>query len=194
MRTRLVIGIFMLSASLAAAQDKMVEKLRKAIIEEEANQNLNKAIEAYEDILTEFDRDRQTAATALFHLAECYLKQGKKEQASAAYKRVVREFSDQNKLAEASRNHLSKTDGLSQNIDGPTRAALQAEAESRRKYRALLQAEISLLEGQIQEAEKQVKVGVISPNDPGIVGFKRTLLELQRKAVLFDAGGPPSTR
>src|SRR5688572_20933552 len=109
MKTRLVFGILMLSAGLAGAQDKMVEKLRKAIIEEEANQNLNKAIEAYQAILTEFDRERQTAATALFHLAECYRKQGKKEQAIAAYKRVVQEFSDQKRLAETSRNHLSKT-------------------------------------------------------------------------------------
>ena len=141
MKTRLFFGILMLSAGLAAAQDKLGEKLRKAIVEEEANQNLNKAIEAYQAILTEFDRERQTAATALFHLAECYRKQGKREQAIAAYKRVVQEFSDQNRLAGTSRNHLSKTYGLSQNIDIATREALiqaqqaqhaKVEAETRR--------------------------------------------------------------
>ena len=200
MKTRFVFGILMLSANLAVAQDTMVEKLRKAIIEEEANKNLNKAIEAYQAILTEFDRERQTAATALFHLAECYRKQGKKEQAIAAYKRVVQEFSDQNRLAETSRNHLSKTYGLSQNISVATREALiqaqhdKLQAEVRSKYSALLQAEISLIEGQIQEAEKQVKVGVISPYDPHVVGLKRTLLELQRKLVVFDPEGPPSNR
>jgi tetratricopeptide (TPR) repeat protein len=200
MKIRLVIAIVMLTAGLAAAQDKMAEKLRKAIVEEEANKDLNKAIEAYQAIMTEFDRERQTAATALFHLAECYRKQGKKEQAITAYQRVVREFSDQNKLAEASRNHLSKNYGLNQDLAGRPKLTpsdiqyLAAEAEARRKYKELLQAEISLIEGQIQWAEKQVKVGVMSPNGPEMVGLKRTLLELQRKLVLFDAGGPPSNR
>ena len=70
----------------------------------------------------------------------------------------------------------------------------EAEAETRRKYRALLQAEVSLVEGQIQEAQKKVEMGVMSPNGPEMVGLKLTLLALQRKLVVFDGGGPPSTR
>jgi len=200
MKKGLVFGILMLSAGFPAAQDKMGEKLRKAIVEEEANQNLNKAIEGYQAILTEFDRERPTAATALFHLGECYRKQGKREQAIAAYRRVVQEFSNQSKLAEASRNHLTKTYGLSQDIVVSTREALieaqhaEVEAEVRRKYRVLLQAEIGLIEGQIQEAQKKVEMGVMSPNGPEMVALKRTLLELQRKLVIFDGGSPPLYR
>src|ERR1039457_5276610 len=97
-----------LAPGLCAAQDKMAEALRKGIVEEDTNQNLNAAIQSYQSVVTQYDEDRKSAATALFRLAECYRKQGKNDQATAAYKRVVQEFADQNKLAEQSRSHLPK--------------------------------------------------------------------------------------
>ena len=164
MKTTLALAILMLSASLAGAQDKMAEQLRKGIVEEEANQNLDKAIQTYQSILAQFDQGRPTAATALFHLAECYRKQGKKDEAIAAYKRVLQEFPDQNKLAAASRDHLSKTYSISQSqspILSPTVVEQRKSAEARLWYRALLLEEIALLEQQWELSKK----GLCGPHE-----------------------------
>jgi hypothetical protein len=75
MKKTLALLLFICMAGMAVAQDKMADQLRKAIVEEEANQNLDKAIAAYNDILKQYDDHRITAATALFHLADCYRKQ-----------------------------------------------------------------------------------------------------------------------
>jgi tetratricopeptide (TPR) repeat protein len=88
-------------------QDRLADQLRKGIVQEETGQNLDKAIEAYRAIVAQFDDERKTAATALFRLAECSRKAGKREQAVAAYQRVVREFGDQASLVEPSRRQLT---------------------------------------------------------------------------------------
>jgi len=188
MKSKLILTILMLSASLAMAQDKMADQLRKAIIEEESNQNLDKAIQAYQSILKQFDQERQTAAMALFHLADCYRKQGKSNQAIAAYKRVAQEFGDQTQLADASRNYLSKTYGLSQEqlAAGGNREAIAA----RREYRRLIEEEIRLAEMQIAGLEKRVQTGGISPSGPEMIAARRELLDMQRTLVAFDAGAP----
>ncbi|MBZ5497341.1 MAG: tetratricopeptide repeat protein [Acidobacteriia bacterium] len=199
MRTHLALAILMLSASLAAAQDKMADQLRKAIVEEEANQNLDKAIQAYQSILAQFDEERKTAATALFHLADCYRKQGKTEQAMAAYRRVVQEFSDQTKLADASRNYLPKASGISQNQPTAASSASSpqqvAEArkvlEARQRYRELLQKEIVLVERQIMTMQQRVEIGAVSPGGPEMTALMKELLELQRTMAAFDAGALP---
>lgn len=108
MKPKLTLLIVVLTAGLAGAQDRLADQLRKAIVEEESYQNLDKAIQAYQNIVAQFDEERRTAAAALFHLAECYRKQGKSGMAAPVYQRVVREFPDQTKLADASRNYLPK--------------------------------------------------------------------------------------
>jgi tetratricopeptide (TPR) repeat protein len=208
MKTTLALAILMLSASLAGAQDKMAEQLRKGIVEEEANQNLDKAIQTYQSILTQFDQGRPTAATALFHLAECYRKQGKKDEAIAAYRRVAQEFPDQNKLASASRDHLSKTYGISQNpreypylstsgnarvvsTSSPTITEQRKSEEARLWYRALLLEEIALLEQQLESYNQRVYIGTLQRNGPEMTALKRDILELKRTLAAFDAGAMP---
>lgn len=192
MRSTLALAMLVLSTSLAGAQDPLTEQLKKAVVDEEVNQNLDKAIQAYQAILTRFEEERQTAATALFRLAACYRKQGRKEQAIAAYRRVVDEFRDQNKLVEASRKLLSTTYGLSVHstqVVSVTGDAQQADA--RRRYRASLVEEIDLLRDQIQQAQKRVEVGNAAPNGPEIVGLKRDILAVERALAAFDAGVAP---
>ncbi len=189
MKARLALAILMMSASLAAAQEKMTDQLRKAIVEEEGNQNLDKAIQAYQSILAQYDEERQTAATALFHLADCYRKLGKKDQAIAAYRRVVKEFQDQTKLANTSRTYLTKTYGLS---EAPAAVpANKPDSDARRRYREILLAEIALMTGQIESLQKRVEIGGISPGGPEMTGAKLQLLELQRTLAAFDAGALP---
>jgi tetratricopeptide (TPR) repeat protein len=114
MKTAVFTVFLVCSAAFAMAQERLADQLRKGIVQEEANQNLEKAIQAYQAIVAQFDQDRKAAATALFRLAECYRKTGKREQAVAAYQRVVREFSDKASLVEPSRQQLASTYGISE--------------------------------------------------------------------------------
>src|SRR5262245_2323636 len=46
----------------ASAAESIKEKLQKGFFEEEANQNIDGAIQAYQSILTQFDEERKIAA------------------------------------------------------------------------------------------------------------------------------------
>ena len=65
-----------ITATTSAAQDGMSEDFRRGIVEEEANRNPVAAIQNYQAAIARFDEARQTAATALFRMAECYRKPG----------------------------------------------------------------------------------------------------------------------
>jgi len=107
MRTALLVAMLVAAAAPALAQERLADQLRKGIIEEEASQNLDKAIQAYQAIVARYDEDRKVAGTALFRLAECYRKAGKREQAITTYQRVVREFADQAAIVETSHQQLA---------------------------------------------------------------------------------------
>jgi tetratricopeptide (TPR) repeat protein len=95
MRAALTIAMIVCAAALAGAQERMADQLKKGIVQEEANQNAEKAIQAYKAIVAQYDEERAVAATALYRLGECYRKAGMRTDAQAAYQRVVREFADQ---------------------------------------------------------------------------------------------------
>ncbi|MDB6063834.1 MAG: Ankyrin repeat-like protein [Pedosphaera sp.] len=80
--------------------------LQKGLFEEEANRNLEAAIQAYQAVITQTDKDRQFAATAIFRLGECYRKQGKTNEANMQYQRIVREFADQTELVKLSQGYV----------------------------------------------------------------------------------------
>ncbi len=130
--TLALMALFVISGA-QGAQDPLAETLRKGVVQEETNQNLDAAIQAYQSVLTQFGEERKTAATALFRLAECYRKQGKNDLAMAAYKRVVAEFADQTKLAEQSRTVLARTFKV-QTPQAAGATSPQTE-EARRRYR-----------------------------------------------------------
>lgn len=73
------------------------ELLSKAVYEEEVNGDLEKAIEVYQTIVTEFPNHRPVAAEAYFHMGMCYEKLGKQE-AKQAYRQVIQNYADQNDL------------------------------------------------------------------------------------------------
>jgi len=200
MKKILAVLFLICMAQTAFAQNDMADLLRKAIVEEEANQDLGKAMAAYNDILMQYEEHRVTAATALFHLADCYRKQGKKEPAIAAYKRLLREFPEQVKLADASRNYLASTYNIhpQQDTESNKQAegfvqqleAMQAEAmrdETRRKVEIeglekrieVILRKIELTERQIQETRKAVDSGSLSPMD--LYPLEKELLSLQEQ-------------
>ena len=96
-------------ASHAATND-LTSALQRGLFEEEANHNLEAAAQAYQAVSARFDQDRKLAATAIFRLGEVYRKQGKTNEASAQYERIVREFSDQQTLVTLSRQNLAGLD------------------------------------------------------------------------------------
>jgi len=85
MKIKLALVFWVLTSCFAGAQEKTADQLRKAIVEEEVNQNLDKAIQAYQGIVAQYEEQRKTAATALMHLADCYRKQGKADVAVKTY-------------------------------------------------------------------------------------------------------------
>jgi tetratricopeptide (TPR) repeat protein len=180
----LAFAILMVGTTVAAAQDRMAESLRKGVVEEETKHNLNAAIQDYQTVLAQFDEARQTAATALFRIAECYRKQGKDDQAVAAYKRVAQEFADQGKLAEPSRSILANTYHAA-TADAPSNASKE---QARQAYRNTLVEELSLIEKRLQQVQRTVSLGVVGQD--ALANVKSELLQAQRQLYAFDAGIP----
>ncbi len=178
MAIKIALAILLALPSAAAAQEKLAEQLRKAIVEEEVNQKLDKAIQEYTKILAQYDEDRKVAATALFHFAECCRKLGQKDQAIAAYERVIRDFADQRQLTEASRNQLTSTYGVHGSQEKTTQLKRQQE---------LLQQEMMLVQEQIDSAEKKIAAGNAGAREDLITSTKE-LLELQIRLAELRAG------
>ncbi len=131
MRTLMTVAMIVGAAALAGAQERLADQLKKGIVQEEAGQNPEKAMQAYKAIVAQFDEDRRVAATALYRLAECYRKAGMRAEAQAAYQRVVREFSDQTALADPSRRQLMDTFGVSDlRTTRESEALLKAQRDS----------------------------------------------------------------
>ena len=168
----------------ASAQNRMDDQLRKAIVEEEANQNLNGAIQAYKAILAQYDEKRPTAAAALFHLADCYRKQGKNEQAITAYKRVVREFPEQTKLADTSRNYLISVYKIQpeRTNESPKETLTMPEPPPNQQlaqFRMLTEEQIKLVESQIQDAERRYRNGTAPSSE--VFELKKELINLKMR-------------
>jgi tetratricopeptide (TPR) repeat protein len=182
MKIRLALAFLTIATAVGAAQDRMVDSLRKGVVEEESKHDLNAAIEDYQAALSQFAEARQTAATALFRMAECYRKQGKDDRAMAAYQRVAREFADQGNLAEQSRSsltgayHQAAAEAPSNN---PHDQALKA-------YRDTLVEEVSMIKNELQAVQRRVGSGLVPPEELDRVKIK--LVQAERQLAAFDAG------
>jgi ankyrin repeat protein len=109
MKIKIILTAFALMAATglaAAATNDVATLVQRGLFEEEANHQLDAAIRNYREAIEQFDHDRPLAATAIFRLGECYRKQGKTNEASAQYERIVREFPDQTQLAQLSQGCL----------------------------------------------------------------------------------------
>src|SRR5215472_608150 len=93
--------------TLHASTNDLTSTLQTGLFEEEANHNLGAAIQAYQSVAAQFDKDRKLAATAIFRLGECYRKQGATNEAAAQYQRILRDFSEQTTLVTLSRENLT---------------------------------------------------------------------------------------
>lgn len=109
MKIKLCIGIFLLAAAACASAqtNRLTALLQQGLFEEQANRNLDAAIADYQSLASQFDQDRQLAATAVFRLGECYRAQGHTNEAAAQYQRILHDFSEQQTLARLSREDLA---------------------------------------------------------------------------------------
>jgi tetratricopeptide (TPR) repeat protein len=156
MITKLVLAFLLAIPSVAASQDKPADQLRSAIVEEEANHKLNKAIEAYTKIVSQYDENRKVAAIALFHLAECHRKLGQHDRALVAYQRVLQDFGDQTALVEASSSAIVHTSPAA----SEQMASFLDQILSRlQREQDRMQIEHQFMEKQLKDVEKRFKEG-----------------------------------
>jgi tetratricopeptide (TPR) repeat protein len=172
MRTLLTVAMIVGAAALAGAQGRPAEQLKKAIVQEETGQNPEKAIQAYQAVVAQFDEDRKVAATALYRLAECYRKAGMRTEAQAAYQRVVREFSDQTALADPSRQQLKDTFGVSE-----VRTTRESEALLR-SQRDLAAARAELERSRASELRYSRELATTSEHSSRPISIEEAKLEL----------------
>jgi len=111
------IGLFFLIGNLSSYQTAE-ELLEKAMVMEEAQGDLQKAIELYEHILKQFPENREIAAKAQLHIGLCYEKLGLRE-ATNAYQKVVQNYGEQKEAVAKARERLSKLTQPGRKSDEP---------------------------------------------------------------------------
>lgn len=128
--TLLLCALALIPAAGRAATNELTALLQQGLFEEQANRNLDAAIENYQSLATQFDQDRQLAATAVFRLGECYRAQGRTNEAAAQYQRILRDFADQTTLATLSRQNLTGMGFANQELFQQRLQAVVAKAPS----------------------------------------------------------------
>jgi len=84
--------------SIFSAELSWREQFDQGLIQEEVHQDLEKAVEHYQSILTTYDSQRDVLAMSMYRLAESLRKLGRIDEAAPLYERIVREFPDKQSL------------------------------------------------------------------------------------------------
>ncbi|MDB6121650.1 MAG: Ankyrin repeat-like protein [Pedosphaera sp.] len=122
----LIFAMVLVGNTVSAGTNDVGTLLQRGLFEEEANHNLDAAIQAYQSVVAQTDKERRFAATAIFRLGECYRKQGKTNEATTQYERIVREFADQPELVKLSKGYV----GNAASSSPPANQVLSAEASA----------------------------------------------------------------
>lgn len=175
-KTRYCLGLFCLITTLLGAQtNHLTTLLQQGLFEEQANRNLDAAIVQYQALATQFDQDRQIAATAVFRLGECYRAQGKTNEAVLQYQRLLHDFADQQILVTMSR----------QNLTGLGVSSEPAATAGRQQQKDLLAKQIALAERDLADAQVKVQIGKAPPADIRVA--QQHVLQLQQQLAALDA-------
>ena len=102
----LAVGVVMMVAAGEKKNETPEALLGAAIHQQEAEGNLEAAIEGYKKFLAQYASHRPLAAKAQFRLAVCYEKLGNPE-ARKAYERVIADHADQAELVAQARSRLA---------------------------------------------------------------------------------------
>lgn len=179
---RFAIAILMSCAAIGFAQEHMAEALKSGIVAEDSKQDPRAALQQYQAVLQEYAQARQTAGMALFRSAECFRKIGYRQQAIAAYQRVVKEFSDQTKLVAQSKAVLAKT----YQVTEVEEMAHVVSTASRILYRQSILNQISVARSSLAAAQQRYDAGVAGILE--VNQFKAKIAELQTQLAAADAG------
>ena len=147
------------AARPVATPNALADKFRLALIEEETGQHLDSAIQAYQNVIAAMDAQRQMAVTAIFHLGECYRKQGRTNDAMTQYDRILRDFSEQKQVVELARR---RGDELAPDRKG--KAMVQAPGAASQKafdpeQVRMVREEIALVEKQLETLQVMIQCG-----------------------------------
>ena len=147
MKTRRYLAVLLALSTAAGAWavDLLTASLQKGLFEEEANHNLEAAIQAYRSAIVLGDDQRKLTATAVFRLGECFRKQGKKAEAEAEYRRVLRDFSDQEDLLKPTRDMLASL-GVAVGNESAIPVETEAEAAELARTQALVKSSPDLID------------------------------------------------
>jgi len=109
----IIMAISMILGSYRSFAQTAEELFPKAIQLEEVKGELEKAIEVYQTIVTQFSTNRPIASKALLHIGLCYEKLGDAQarEARKAYERVLRDYADQAEIVAQARMKLSALGG-----------------------------------------------------------------------------------
>jgi Tol biopolymer transport system component len=100
-----VVSLFFINTS-TYSQQTASQLFEKALYIEEAQGELQSAIQMYQQILEEFPENRATGAKAQLHLGLCYEKLGL-EEARRAYQRVITDFPEHREEVSLARDRLA---------------------------------------------------------------------------------------
>ncbi|HEV2319380.1 MAG TPA: ankyrin repeat domain-containing protein [Verrucomicrobiae bacterium] len=196
MKTILCIVMFVLGASFVRAQTNLTELLQQGMFEEQANHNLNAAIADYQALSTQFDKDRQLAATAIFRLGECYREENLTNEAAIEYRRILNEFPDQKTLATLSREDLAGM-GVAPSVPGDVsgNSAAQRIAGNATEEADLLAGQISGIESLKSNPEEEARaVLALFPADSGHLEEMLLQMPQLREQVARLKANPKSTQ
>ena len=98
---------FLILNSRSLAQQTAGEIFQEALYIEEAEGDLEKAIQLYQKILEQFPEEREVAVKAQLHIGLCYEKLGLKE-AREAFEKVIENFPDQEEEVKIARQKLAR--------------------------------------------------------------------------------------
>jgi ankyrin repeat protein len=180
----LLAALVLLVPAARAATNDLTTAIQRGLFEEEANQNLGAAIQAYQSVASQFDKDRKLAATAIFRLGECYRKQGNTNDAAAQYERILRDFSDQPTLVTLSRQNLTGMGKLLPKVTETATPATSTEADEVKHIEALIKDSPDLInapdantgETLLQSAAAKGKLAVVKvllENGAAVDGFQQ---------------------
>ena len=124
-RTFLLTIALLVIATTSNAQQKKAEKLyQQALYEMEGMGNYAKAIELFNQLVTQYPKEKPIAAKALLHLGSCYEKLGNTE-AKRAYERIVRDFADQKQVVTEAKSRLVALGNAGNNKEKPAMTTRQ---------------------------------------------------------------------
>jgi len=104
--------IYPVSFSTGAASAADVKSprvlLQEGIYAEEIEGDLDGAMRIYEQVISQAEAAKATAAQAVYRLGMCYLKKGQKEKAADQFQKVLSKFPEQKAVAEKASEQLNR--------------------------------------------------------------------------------------